>query len=303
MIYRFLVLMTTYNGEKFVEEQIKSIFNQKKCLADIIVSDDGSTDNTLLLLQKLKQKYKKKIKIKIIKNNNQKNSFSLNFYNLFLLANVEEYDYVALSDQDDTFNHNKFFKAAKFLEKGYYKGFSSSVRCFGESNKILTQSLKITKLDFLFEGAGQGCTFVMNKNSFIEFQDFIKCNYKMIENFIFHDWLVYLFFRSNNYRWKFFNEPLVNYRIHSSNSFGNKYSVNGILKRFSKLLNGWYYNQVMLANSLSRVINPKLPNLHEMKLVPFVFILIKYGRRKRLERIISCISLASIKFIKSLRTK
>ena len=44
------VLMSTYNGERYVEEQIKSILGQKNVDVDLLVRDDGSSDSTLDIL-------------------------------------------------------------------------------------------------------------------------------------------------------------------------------------------------------------------------------------------------------------
>lgn len=45
------VLMSTYNGEKYIKEQLDSIFNQKEVYVTLYVRDDGSTDNTLEIIK------------------------------------------------------------------------------------------------------------------------------------------------------------------------------------------------------------------------------------------------------------
>ena len=60
------IVMTVYNGQKHLAEQIDSFLNQSYLPHEIIISDDCSTDNTLQLLEKYKNN--KKIKIKIYKN-------------------------------------------------------------------------------------------------------------------------------------------------------------------------------------------------------------------------------------------
>ena len=52
------ILMATYNGEKYLSEQIDSILNQRQVNVHLYVSDDGSTDNTLNIIQDYKNKYK-----------------------------------------------------------------------------------------------------------------------------------------------------------------------------------------------------------------------------------------------------
>lgn len=56
MLYKepkILVLLSSYNGEKYLQEQIDSILNQKDVNVFVLVRDDGSTDNTLDLLRQL----------------------------------------------------------------------------------------------------------------------------------------------------------------------------------------------------------------------------------------------------------
>ena len=52
------VLMSTYNGEKYLREQIDSILNQENVEVDILIRDDGSTDNTLNILKEYIKKHK-----------------------------------------------------------------------------------------------------------------------------------------------------------------------------------------------------------------------------------------------------
>ena len=291
---KVLVLLASFNGEKYLEEQIVSIFNQNECNISLVISDDSSTDKSIEIINKLKLKYPS---IKLIENKNKISSSSQNFYNLFVNVELDNYDYIALSDQDDIFNNDKFVTAINFLKGNKFQGFSSSVKCFGLSNKILKQSNKINKLDFLFEGAGQGCTFVIRKDIFSNFQKFIIKNSSLIKKFEFHDWLLYLFVRSSKQKWKFFSTPLVNYRIHNLNLYGNKYSYLGLFIRFQKLFNGWYFDQVMLANKISRIIDPNIPNFNFLSLPSFLLVMIKNGLRKLSDRLIANFTLLFWKFL------
>lgn len=54
------VLLATYNGEKFLEEQINSLINQTYTNFDIIIRDDGSRDQTLKIIEKYEKKTSKK---------------------------------------------------------------------------------------------------------------------------------------------------------------------------------------------------------------------------------------------------
>ena len=49
---KVLVLMASYNGEKYLEEQISSLLKQKEVEVQILVRDDGSSDGTVEILQR-----------------------------------------------------------------------------------------------------------------------------------------------------------------------------------------------------------------------------------------------------------
>lgn len=107
---KILVLMSTYNGENYIEEQLKTILSQKGdfCL-DILVRDDGSTDLTCDILSH----YQKKGLLKWYTGDNLKPAKS--FMDLvFKCDNV--YDYYAFSDQDDFWMENKIQAAINLLE-------------------------------------------------------------------------------------------------------------------------------------------------------------------------------------------
>jgi rhamnosyltransferase len=279
---KVLVLMSSFNGEKFIKNQVNSIFNQENCDVFLKVHDDCSTDNTYKILLRLKDKYKN---IEILRNTKQL-GFSRNFLNLISNTNSLSFEYIALSDQDDIFYRNKFINQANILSNASYVGCSSSVKCFDRSKKILNQSKNITKYDFLFEGAGQGCTFLLKKIFFDSVSIFIKQNHYLLKDFIFHDWLIYIYARANNFDWFFIDEPLVHYRIHENNSFGNKYSFKGIKNRLSKIFSGWYYNQIIIANQLGIFIDKNIPDLCKINYFQLLFILFSGGRRKITDRFI-----------------
>jgi len=72
--------MATYNGEKYIQEQIKSLQDQTFTNWDLYVSDDGSTDNTRLILNRIKQN-EPRIK-KILINQNEYHGAFANYFNV-----------------------------------------------------------------------------------------------------------------------------------------------------------------------------------------------------------------------------
>ena len=102
------VLMSTYNGEKYLAEQIESILNQKNCKVNLIVRDDGSSDNTCEILE---QYQKNKLLTWYSDGENLRPAHSF----LRLLANAPDSDYYAFADQDDYWMPDKLSRAVDSL--------------------------------------------------------------------------------------------------------------------------------------------------------------------------------------------
>ena len=106
------VLMSTYNGEKFLHNQIQSILQQKDVDVELIIRDDGSSDATLNIINDFCHHYKK---IKLLHGVNigcKKSFFELAQYASQHLA---FYEYFAFSDQDDVWFSDKLSSAIKKL--------------------------------------------------------------------------------------------------------------------------------------------------------------------------------------------
>src|SRR4051812_37947903 len=93
------IIMCTYNGERFLEEQINSVVNQTYSRLEIIIADDNSTDNTRSVLRK----YEGISNVKIFYNG-QNLGFIKNFEQTVTKASG---DYLAFCDQDDNWLPNK----------------------------------------------------------------------------------------------------------------------------------------------------------------------------------------------------
>ena len=89
--------MATYNGERYIKEQVSSILQQLGEADELIVSDDGSTDSTLNVLASFHDP-----RIKVF--NGPQTGLTYNFENAIKNANG---DYLFLSDQDDVWESNK----------------------------------------------------------------------------------------------------------------------------------------------------------------------------------------------------
>ena len=161
---RVEILMSTYNGEKFIEEQIKSIFSQKKHEVHLLIRDDGSKDNTIEIVKRLKRK------------------FSIDFYSgenlgpaksfMDLVYHCGEADYYAFADQDDIWNLNKIGDAINFISARSDEpaAYCSNLTPAKDSNTILQDKLLsdciATKYTQILSRCSDifGCTMVWNKD-------------------------------------------------------------------------------------------------------------------------------------------
>ena len=88
------VVMATYNGEKYIREQIDSILGQSYPVYELVIQDDCSTDSTLAIAEDYARRYPN---VKVFEN--QRNlGFNLNFQIACMRATG---DFVAISDQDN----------------------------------------------------------------------------------------------------------------------------------------------------------------------------------------------------------
>ena len=104
------VVMCTYNGEKYIREQIDSILNQTYPIYELIIQDDCSTDGTVSIINEYVNKFSN-VQLYI----NEKNlGFNTNFESVAMKAHG---DFVAISDQDDVWMPNKLISAIKKLKE------------------------------------------------------------------------------------------------------------------------------------------------------------------------------------------
>lgn len=104
------VAIATYNGEKYLEEQLDSILSQTLKPVEIIVCDDQSTDRTVEILERYNRGGLLSYYV-----NEHRLGFIGNFKKAVSLCSTE--NYIALSDQDDIWLPSKLQQAAEYLKK------------------------------------------------------------------------------------------------------------------------------------------------------------------------------------------
>jgi rhamnosyltransferase len=236
-----LVVLASYNGGKYIKEQINSILQQKDVEVKIHVFDDASDDETCQIVKEIQG-------VSLTKRSVGSGSAAINFLEaLFELKSKNElinYDYIAFADQDDIWLENKLPRSIHFLKKGYdLYGSNLTIYKNGIStDEIVVKSQKQKKYDFLFEGGSAGCTYV-----FTPYLAEIICdNYKKIRTktwkYFSHDWFIYFIARLNGLKTHIDKESNIYYRIHENNVHGemNSNSIKAYIKRASFVFSNWY---------------------------------------------------------------
>lgn len=241
------VLLASYNGIDWIEKQLISIFLQQDVNLDLIISDDFSNDGTKEWLIRNQVQYP----YKLLPDHHSGNA-AANFFRLLRDIDLEFYDYIALSDQDDIWCPDKLSRATHLLESGEYFAYSSNVTAFWADGrqKIIDKAQPQTRYDYLFESAGPGCTFIISRKLALELQIFLRTHQEKLQQLALHDWFVYAFARSRNYRWFIDNYVSMQYRQHSHNAFGVNSGFKALFARLLKMKNGWYSQQILLIAQL-----------------------------------------------------
>ncbi len=237
------VLLASYNGERFIKEQIETIENQDEVISHIFVSDDCSDDATIRIVSELKHIYEN---ITILSEIVKFGSAAANFFHLIMRAPTEGYDFYALSDQDDVWLSSKLFSAINALTANSAAGYSSSVDAWWSNQRIrhVKKNHPQKIYDYFFEGPGPGCTFVLKRELFLRLREFISNNQNAIKNIYYHDWFIYAFSRSRDYRWFIDGLSYIHYRQHKNNDTGANIGLRSLSSRLKKIWGFWARDQV-----------------------------------------------------------
>jgi len=226
------VIMSTYNGEKYLKDQIDSILAQKDIDLTLHIFDDCSKDNTVSIIKDYQLKHKN---INLTINEKNKN-FTYNFLDgLFSFKDNNEYDYYAFADQDDFWVDDKLISAInKINEKGQCTLYCSNLKIVNENlqygnNDMMPKNHVNKHYDVICKNIVTGCTIVMDN----DFKNFATRFYP--ENIYLHDyWLALIANYCSGTNFIFDPNPEhILYRQHGKNLIGE--NKGNIFKRFWKL--------------------------------------------------------------------
>ncbi|MGN5261362.1 glycosyltransferase [Aeromonas hydrophila] len=236
------VLLAAFNGEPWLAEQVLSILEQKCVDVHLYISLDKSDDSSMSICNKFCLEYKN---VTLLPYGATFGGAGKNFYRLFIDVDISDYDFIALSDQDDIWNPDKLISSVDILSE--YDGYSSNVIAFWEDGReiLINKAQEKKEWDYLFEAAGPGCTYVLRRDVAIKFKTWLIGHYdKITHDIALHDWLIYAFCRHFGYRWFIDPRPGMRYRQHANNQVGTNNSISAAQKRLLLIKRKWYRNQV-----------------------------------------------------------
>lgn len=238
------ILLAAYNGAKYLNEQINSILAQTHSEWRLFIRDDGSTDETLRIIQDAALAQEKVVFLE--DDFGSTGSAAGNFFKLLDSIDLSGFDFVLFADQDDIWAPIKIEQAVRMLKKNDADCYSSNLISFNNDNgkvSFIDKAQPQKKFDYLFQGGSAGCTYCLSKKAAILICERLRGfdNFKGLS----HDWLVYAICRSHKLKWVFDSGAYVFYRQHSSNVFGSKPGLSGLLQRFSLSRTGWYKGHIL----------------------------------------------------------
>lgn len=215
---KICILMSSYNGENYITQQLDSIFLQNDVEILLCIRDDGSTDNTVKII-----KNRKEYQTRIILLEEANVGLTKSFYKLMRYAKqrITDIEYFAFSDQDDVWLPDKLKVAIKNLKKfdnQFPNLYYSNLKVVDNSLNYLYERfskgyVKNTKQQIMAEICTLGCTCVFNKQALDEMCKLTD------EELDYHDnWILWVCtFLGNSY---YDENSYILYRQHGDNSSG-----------------------------------------------------------------------------------
>ncbi len=242
------ILLATYNGETYLEEQIDSLIHQTFQDFKIYIHDDASTDNTVAVIEKCVKQFPDKI---VSLEYGKTGGAAANF--MSMIQRVSE-PYIMFCDQDDFWMPDKIEKSCskiKSMEKA-----SNGKPCLAftdlyvvddKLNVISDSFMKYSDINpyrtkythLLVQNVAPGCTMILNR-ALAELA--VKCD--NIDNIIMHDWWIMLVAATYG-ELSYIDEPTIKYRQHMKNVVGAKKTsiVSKMAKIFRQIFDSSFFKK------------------------------------------------------------
>jgi glycosyltransferase involved in cell wall biosynthesis len=237
---RVQIVLSTYNGEAFLKEQLDSILAQSYTEWQLIIRDDGSSDQTLKIIKSYQERIPEKIELY---EGGSGGNASTSFMSLLSHATA---NYLMFCDQDDVWNKDKVersLEALLQLEKENPKAlvYTDMEVVSADLTPLFSSFIKHQKLDpswaedpyaVLVQSMAAGCTMIFTK-------DLVKNLHPIIAPLFQHDhWL--LIHAAFYGKLAFLDETTMKYRQHGENAVGShEINTRYFLLKLTELRNVW----------------------------------------------------------------
>ncbi|MDB6226973.1 glycosyltransferase [Lactobacillus amylovorus] len=244
-----VILLSTFNGEKYLSQLLNSLEKQENVDFDIFIRDDGSSDRTREIIIEYSKLFSN---IRYIFENNI--GYAKSFWRLLQLSSG--YDYYAFCDQDDIWKKNKLYKAIlMFKTENIPLLYTSRVIAINNDGKIISHNAFGTSGILNAFQAFQrsiipGCVMVMNKRL-----HYYLCKYNgFMES---HDWATYciasvfgkVMYDDNSY---------IYYRITENNTIGIPTKFQTLKLQISRLFKKSLHTRSRFAHDFFLIFNKKI---------------------------------------------
>lgn len=241
------VVITTFNGQDYLLQQLTSILNQTLRPNEVIICDDNSTDNTIEIVQKFISKNKLESSWHLYKNMGENLGYIKNFKKGLSIATGT---YIFLADQDDIWYQNKLelmiYEMKKNNKIELLMSNVSPLYMSKDANRVNFKSFgkkRLVKINFSGEWINTprpGCTFCIRRSLLDEYLK--NVNYKIP-----HDNSIWQISNIRNTSY-LLNIPLMEYRRHANNASNNK--KNSKNKRLDAIQTQIYEIDNMLSSNI-----------------------------------------------------
>lgn len=239
---RISIAMATYNGEKYIKEQLESLAKQTKLPFELVICDDGSTDNTVQIIRELSSELPFDVHL-------YENKENLQFTGNFLkAASICRGNIVAFCDQDDIWENTKIEICANTIEKEEADLVIHEGRVIDSLGRLTGLRIPDLSADsqYLnkapFDRVSKGFAMVMRRQivedlmTYWDWDEYISFK-KLFGCPLGHDLFIYAWCCSRR-KIRFIHEELVRYRVHGANATASIEITQGRIVRFLAFFRG-----------------------------------------------------------------
>ena len=256
---KIAILLGTFNGAPYLQEQLDSFERQSHSDWTLWCSDDGSSDDTHEITNRFKEKMGAD---KVYLTNGPRKGFAANFLSLVHNPDLKADGY-AYSDQDDIWIADKLARAAQFLDSvpaNIPALYCSRTQYVNKDNRFIGNSDKHSKpaifRNALIQNIASGNTMVFN-----EAARALLLQIGRDARVELHDWITYILVTGAGGQVLFDTKPSVRYRQHGANLIGMNTGLKAAIYRAYMLFykgrfRRWNDQHIVVLRKLQGLLNP-----------------------------------------------